>query len=585
MSQNGVNANSELTAGQNVPEHVLAFVRQSPISMWVADSTGTLVVENEASRKLFGLSSDDTLVGKYNIFKDEEIINLGQAPGIRRVFEEGTPTQFVIDYQFSYVQHILSAHPTRAALRIFIFTLRDGTQAGQHAIVQHDDYTEHWRSDKSLAESEAHYRRIVEHIFDWIWVIDPDGRLFYSNPVAESVFGQPTEDILGRSILDFVDEQERDHVRELLHRGATEKAKISQVPMRIHRSDGSTRYLEARGEPILDEHNNLIGYRGIAVDLTESHIAEEAVRRSEGKFRTIFDHVPAAIYVFDQDGIILQANAACERLFGLAPESLLGLPIVGVLVRPEESERVQDIIAKVFSGEIVKDEEWQIQRPEGSLMVVLANIVPLYDNLGKPIWGIGLHVDVTERKLQEQRKLELEENKRQFYRSTIFAATDGKLIITNQEEIEKTAGSSIASWDVGRPEEVTIVRSGIKEAAKSAGMAESKIDDLALCVGELVTNVIKHAERGKASLRQLPGALLFVCEDHGPGINTMTLPQATLQKGYSTARSLGMGYKEVIQLADKVSLATGPEGTIVAVEVKLQPEEVSPQAQALLDRW
>lgn len=74
-----------------------------------------------------------------------------------------------------------------------------------------------------------------------------------------------------------------------------------------------------------------------------------------------------------------------------------------------------------------------------------------------------------------------------------------------------------------------------------------------------------------------------MCEDHGPGIDAAALPLATLEKGYSTAHSLGMGYKEVIQLADKVSLATGPTGTTVAVKMKLRPEEVSPAVRALLN--
>lgn len=129
------------------------------------------------------------------------------------------------------------------------------------------------------------------------------------------------------------------------------------------------------------------------------------------------------------------------------------------------------------------------------------------------------------------------------------------------------------------------MRHGVTDAAKSAGMAASKVEDLAVCVGELVANAIKHARGGQASLHKLPDALLFVCEDHGPGIYHINLPQATLQKGYSTAQSLGMGYKGIIHLADKVNLATGSSGTTVAVEMKLQPEKIPPQAQVLLDRW
>ncbi|MEN6519942.1 MAG: PAS domain S-box protein [Armatimonadota bacterium] len=570
---------------QGVPEPVMAFVHQSPISMWVTDSNGTLVTENEASRQLFRLSGDDTLVGNYNIFKDDEIINQGYAPRIRRVFEEGISTHFVIDYQFSYVRRILHVNPTHLALRVFIFVAKDISGGVGYAIVQHEDYTEQWRIDKSLAESEAHYRNIVEHISDWVWVIDTDGRLLYSNPVAETLIGRRTDYILGRCIVDFVAEQTRDKVRQALNEAIRAKKRINHMTMQIVSTDGSTSYLEARGEPIFDQRDNLIGYRGIAIDMTERHLAEEAIRRSEERFHTIFDHVPAAIFVYDRDGVILQANAACEQVYGILQEHLVGRSMIGAVARSEEIERVKEILGRVFSGETVKGEEWEIERPDGSAALVSANTAPLYDESGNVVSGIGLNIDITERTLQEQRRLELEKNKRDFYRSTILAATGGKLVVTDHEEIEKMAGPSLASWSITEPEEVRTVRHGVADVARSAGMDEPKIEDLVLCVGELMTNTIKHAGGGDASIHQLPDALLFVCRDHGPGIETMVLPQVTLEKGYSTAHSLGMGYKEVIQIGDKVSLATDPRGTTVAVEMKLKHEQVSSEAQALLDRW
>lgn len=581
MCQNSRDVESTATPIDNiVPDSVLAFVRESPVSMWVMDPEGTLVSKNAASRELFALGCDDTLVGKYNIFRDEEMITHGYAPKIRRVFEEGASTQFVLDYKFSYVRHILSVYPMHIALRIFIFGARDGSEKVQYVIVQHDDYTEQWREESALAESEAHYRSLVEHISDWVWVVDLDGRLLYSNHVVENTLGHRIDEILGRRIFDFIVEQERECVREEFRQAIHARSRLNQLTLQVVYGDGSIHFLEARGEPTFDQHDNLIGYRGTARDFTERHAAEEAVRRSEQKFRTIFDHMPAAIFAYDRDGVILQANAACERVYGITPEHLVGRSVRGTVVSTEESERVQKIIARVFSGETVRDEEWQFGRPDGSSVYVSANTAPLYDDSGKAVLGIGLNIDITDRKLEEQRKLELEKNKREFYRSTIFAATDGKLVIADHEEIEEMVGPSLASWSIAGSEDVSTVRHGVEEVARSVGMEESKIDDLVLCVGELTTNAVKHAGGGDASVHQLPEALLFVCRDHGPGIEAKILPQATLKTGYSTAPSLGIGYKEVILLADRVSLATGPAGTTVAVEMKLQPQPLATELLA-----
>ena len=73
----------------------------------------------------------------------------------------------------------------------------------------------------------------------------------------------------------------------------------------------------------------------------------------------------------------------------------------------------------------------------------------------------------------------------------------------------------------------------------------------------------------------MPEGLLFVVSDQGPGIPALTLPDVALRRGYSTAGTLGMGYKIMTSFGDRVYLATGPEGTTVAIEMRLQPEELS----------
>jgi anti-sigma regulatory factor (Ser/Thr protein kinase) len=63
--------------------------------------------------------------------------------------------------------------------------------------------------------------------------------------------------------------------------------------------------------------------------------------------------------------------------------------------------------------------------------------------------------------------------------------------------------------------------------------------------------------------------LTLVVSDHGPGIGAMAFPDVAFGTGYSTAGTLGMGYKVMIHFADRVYLATGPEGTTVAIEMGL----------------
>jgi sensor domain CHASE-containing protein/anti-sigma regulatory factor (Ser/Thr protein kinase) len=169
-----------------------------------------------------------------------------------------------------------------------------------------------------------------------------------------------------------------------------------------------------------------------------------------------------------------------------------------------------------------------------------------------------------------RREVELEAHKRAFYRSTILAATDGKLIISDPRSIDEIAGPSIATWTLREPEDIGKVRSAIRPVAEAEGMDEDRIASFLACTGEAVTNAIKHAGGGTASLHRGVEWLMLVVSDKGPGIEATALPDVALRYGYTTAKSLGIGYKVMIELADKVYLATSATGTTVAVQMELR---------------
>ncbi|MCL5105077.1 MAG: MEDS domain-containing protein [Armatimonadetes bacterium] len=180
---------------------------------------------------------------------------------------------------------------------------------------------------------------------------------------------------------------------------------------------------------------------------------------------------------------------------------------------------------------------------------------------------------------------QVEEHKHDFYRRTILAATEGKLLMCEPEEIWEIAGPPIASREVSHPRDVSVIRRMVTEVAESAGIDESRAHGLALCVGEATTNAIKHAGGGMASIHKLADSLLFVVSDKGHGIAAINLPEVALKKGYTTALSLGLGYKAMISIADQVYLATGPEGTTVGIEMKLHPQPTLSFLASLPDTW
>jgi|GEM_PF-2128838 len=180
-----------------------------------------------------------------------------------------------------------------------------------------------------------------------------------------------------------------------------------------------------------------------------------------------------------------------------------------------------------------------------------------------------------QRRLAEERERAAEEQRHEFYRRTILAATGGKLVIAEPHEIERIAGPCIRSWQITELDELRHVRDEIQELAAESGMDESNVFAFVGCAVEAMANAHKHAGGGTVSLHSVRDGLMLVVSDEGPGIETLALPDVALTKGYSTAASLGMGYKVMIEFADKLYLSTGSEGTTVAIEKGLRERETA----------
>ena len=140
--------------------------------------------------------------------------------------------------------------------------------------------TERRKAESALRESEEKFRALVETSPDIIWEIDPQGTMRYISPMVETILGYTPEELAGKPIAGLIREQARPLVMQELARFASSEGPCVPFEVPVHDRNGRDRVIEIRPSRVKDTDGNLIGLRGVAIDVTERKKADDALRRA-----------------------------------------------------------------------------------------------------------------------------------------------------------------------------------------------------------------------------------------------------------------------------------------------------------------
>lgn len=294
------------------------------------------------------------------------------------------------------------------------------------------------------------------------------------------------------------------------------------------------------------------------------------------RMQFLFDGVHDAVYLYPLDaggepGQIIDANEGAERLTGHSRTEVLQMTPFD-LVKPTLRRRLRESSRLLLKNREAVFETVLIAK-DGAEIPVEASI-HTNETDGATI-AIAVARDIRDRKRAEAERRESalasERDKRQFYRQTVLAVSDGKFHLVEPEEARDFIQSPSLHRTFADARDLHDVRQAAYEWCLSQGLPEPSVRDLRLAVGEAITNALKHASGGELYCGRDDESIWLAVVDHGEGIDTFSIPRVAFQSGYTTKASMGLGYTLMLAVCDKVMLATGPGGTTVIMERKLNP--------------
>ena len=186
------------------------------------------------------------------------------------------------------------------------------------------DITRRKRAEEALRASEEKYRNLVENINDMVWESDLNGKCTYASPKTRDLLGYEPEELLGRTAYEFMAPEDAGRVAESYGQSKARREPLTLIRYDVIRKDGTRIVIETNGVPILDHDGNYKGYRGVNRDVTERVRAQEALRKSEEKFRVLAETTASAIVIL-QDNRVKYANPAVEKITGYSREEMLAM--------------------------------------------------------------------------------------------------------------------------------------------------------------------------------------------------------------------------------------------------------------------
>lgn len=230
---------------------------------------------------------------------------------------------------------------------------------------------------------------------------NPDGIIFWCNDAYIKLTGYPKEEIIGKTPIELGKCEETTEQETLKMTIPFSKGEVFDVEHLHRRKDGANFWVKTKGQPILNSKGEVVQYFAMIEDISLNKKFEESLKIEKEKYRNIIANMNLGLLEVDNNDVITLANQSFSDISGYSFDELIGEKASNLLLSKESREIVKSKEAFRKNGK-TDSYEVKVINKLGANRYWLISGAPNYDINGNVIGTIGIHLDITEQKEQEE---------------------------------------------------------------------------------------------------------------------------------------------------------------------------------------
>ncbi len=367
------------------------------------DKTGNFIYFSPQVYDMFGFKPEELSgIDEYDIIHPEDLSNYRKT--IERVVKFEAPFSInlrILHKKGYYVLVTLKGNLARYNDTIKIIgTIRE--------------ITEYKEIKKCQEGSNQKSRKVIENMMEGYFENDLKGNFTYVNSEFCKLLGFSKEEVIGKNFRLFCNDESCEVLVNMFSR--IYKTGIPRTPtdvVRITTSKKELKYLQGVVDLIYDSKGNEVGFYGFVHDITEKHIAEEKLKKSEEKYRNIIENMMESYFENDLKGNFTYVNSEFCKLLGFSKEEVIGKSF-RLFYDDETCEVLLNMYSHIYKTGIPRfptDMAKLITRKK-ELKYIQGTVDLIYDPAGNKVGFYGLVHDITEKQIAEENLKKSEENYR-----------------------------------------------------------------------------------------------------------------------------------------------------------------------------